>query len=206
MVFRLGIIVIVLVLCLTALYVRKKEDWEWNRFLLILSVTVVIVSLFGGILIFAYMRMSVKPEVQTSFWDIHLSNSKSTIQFIKGRPAEIEADGTWIYKSLIHGLPEVFFTKFRGERLWAVGYIPGDKPGGPGIQGIQQASDLDDVIKFFGKPSTVTALKGSQKNIYLYQQYNTFFVVQANKVSIYGIYNPKFGSIDLGETILKKVP
>ena len=203
MVFRLGILFSAILLGIVMLYLRNKERWEWDKILILFTVTIVSISILGGIGIFVYIKMYDKPEIQTSFWDINLSTSKSTIKFIKGPPNKVKDEDIWVYISEILGAPEAYFMRFSEDQLRFVGYLGGDLNGGPSIQGIKKESSLDDIIKFFGKPSHISESKDNLKRLYSYENYNVFFILEDNRVSVYGVYNPKYGPIKIEETIEK---
>jgi len=201
MAFRIGILIILFFLGIVLFYLRNKERWEWDKILILFIVTIVSISIFGGIGIFVYIKMSEKPEIQNSFWDISLSNRKSTIQFIKGLPKEVLNKDIWVYKSEMLVAPEVYFMKFNEDRLKFVGFLGSDLSGGPGIQGIKKGSSRDDIINLFGKPSHISESKDNLKTLYSYEDYNVFFIIEKNSVSIYGVYNPKYGPINIEDMI-----
>ncbi len=177
MVFRLGILFSAILLGIVMLYLRNKERWEWDKILILFTVTIVSIFILGGIGIFVYIKMYDKPEIQTSFWDINLSTSKSTIKFIKGPPNKVKDEDIWVYISEILGYPEAYFMRFSEDQLRFVGYLGGDLNGGPSIQGIKKESSLDDIIKFFGKPSHISESKDNLKRLYSYENYNVFFIL-----------------------------
>jgi len=201
MVFRLGILFLAILLGIVMLYLRNKERWEWDRIIILFIVTIVSISILGGIGIFVYSKMSVKPEIQTSFWDINLSAGKSTIKFIKGPPNKVKDEDIWIYMSEIFGAPESYYMRFSEDQLRFVGYLGGDLSGGPSIQGIKKGNSRDDIIKVFGKPSHISASKDNLKKMYSYENYNVFFIIENNGVSIYGVYNPKYGPLKIEEML-----
>ena len=203
--FRLGILFSAILLGIVMLYLRSKERWEWNKILILFTVAIVCISIFGGIGIFVYIKKSDKPEIQTSFWDITLSSSKSSIKFIKGPPNKIEPEDIWIYISEIFGAPEAYYLRFNEDRLRLVGYLGGDLSGGPSIQGIKKGSRLDDILMFFGKPSHISESIDNLKKLYSYENYNVFFIIEDNRVSTYGVYNPKYGPMKIEETIGKSL-
>jgi hypothetical protein len=203
MVFRLGILFSAILLGIVMLYLRKRERWEWDKILILFTVTIVSISIFGGIGVFVYIKMSDKPEIQTSLWDTNLSTRKSTIKFIKGPPNKVIDENIWIYISEIHGTPEVYYLRFSEDQLRFVGYLGGDLSGGPSIQGIKKGSSLDDIIKFFGKPSHISESKDDFNKLYSYDNYNVFFIIEDDRVSIYGVFNPKYGPMKIEEMIEK---
>ena len=205
MVFRLGILFSALLLGIVMLYLRKREKWEWDKILILFTVTIVSISIFGGIGVFVYSKMSDEPDIQTSFWDLNLSNRKATIKFIKGPPSKVKDENIWIYISEIRGTPEVYYLSFSEDHLRIVGYLGGNLSGGPGIQGIKEGSSLDDIIKFFGKPSYISESKDDFKKMYSYENYNVFFIVEDNRVSIYGVFNPKYGPMKIEYLWIPKI-
>lgn len=200
MVFRLGILFSVVLMGIVMLYLRKKEKWEWDKILILFIITVVCISIVGGIGIFVYAKMSAKPEIQTSFWDVNLSTQKSTVKFIKGQPDKIKDGDIWIYISEILGAPEVYYMGFSRGRLRFIGYLGGELNRGPRIQGIKIGSRLDDIISFFGKPSHISESKDNPVKLYSYENYNVYFMMEDNRVSGYGIYNPEQGPMKMEET------
>ena len=194
MTYRLSIIISLLLLGIVVLYLRKKEGWDWDKVALVFSVTLIIIAICAGIGVFIFVKMSAKPEFQTSFWDLNLDSSRASIEFIKGPPIEITDDGFWIYTSKIKGEPEIFFLKFSDDQLWIVGYLKGGLSGGPGIQGFSQGSRIDDIEDFFGKPSRAIEMKTNLSKLYLYGKYNVFFVIKGSIVSSYGAYDANKGS------------
>ena len=203
MVFRLGILFSAILLGIVMLYLRKRERWEWDKILILFTITIVCISIFGSIGVFVYIKMSAKPEIQTSFWDINLTTRKSTIKFIKGPPNKVNDENIWVYISEIRGTPEVYFLKFNEDQLRFVGYLGGDLSGGPSIQGIEKGSSLDDILTFFGKPSHISESKDGFKKLYSYENYNVFFIIEDNRVSIFGVFNPKYGPMKIAEIIEK---
>ncbi len=201
MVFRLGILFLAILLGIVMLYLRNKERWEWDRIIILFTVTIVSISILGGIGILVYSKMSDEPEIQTSFWDLNLSTGKSTIKFIKGPPNKVKDEDIWIYMSEIFGTPESYYIRFSEDQVRFIGYLGGDLSGGPSIQGIKKGNSLDDIKKVFGKPSHISASKENRKKLYSYENYNVFFIIEDNKVSIYGVYNPKYGPMKIEETI-----
>lgn len=201
MAFRLGILFSAIVLGIVLLYLRKKEMWEWDRILILFAGTILSISILGGMGIFLYIKVLAKPDVQTSFWDIHLSGSKASIRFIKGAPDQITTGNIWIYKSEILGAPEVYYLTFNQDRLRLVGYSGGDFSDGPSIQGIKKGSRLGEVTKRFGRPSTLSASTDNSIKLYSYENYNVFFVIEDDRVSTYGVYNPEYGPVKIEETL-----
>ena len=201
MVFRLGILFSAILLGIVMLYLRKRERWEWDKILILFTVTIVCISIFGSIGVFVYIKMSDKPEIQTSFWDINLTTRKPTIKFIKGPPNIVKDENIWVYISEIRGTPEVYYLGFSEDQLRFVGYLGGDLSGGPSIQGIEKGSSLDDILTFFGKPSHISESKDGFKKLYSYENYNVFFIIEDNRVSIYGVFYPKDGSMKIEEII-----
>ena len=199
--FRLGILFSAILLGIVMLYLRSKERWEWDKILILFTVAIVSISIFGGIGIFVYVKKSAKPEIQTSFWDITLSSSKSSIKFIKGPPDKIEPGDIWVYISEIYGAPETYYLIFNEDQLRLVGYLGGDLNRGPSIQGIKKGSSLDDIIPFFGKPSHRSESTDNLRKLYSYENYNVFFIIEDSRVSTYGVYNPKYGPMKIEETI-----
>jgi len=205
MTYRLSIIISLLLLGMVMLYLRKKEGWEWDKVVLFFSVTVLTITICASIGIFIYIKMSAKPEIQTSFWDVNLESRKPSIEFIKGPPIEVTDDGYWIYQSKVKGDAEIYFLKFMNEKLWVVGYLRGGLNGGPGIQGLKQGSSVDDIAKYFGEPSQVIEIKVNLSSLHLYEKYNVFFVVKRNKISFYGVYNSNIGPFTIKETFSEQL-
>jgi len=205
MVFRLSILISLLLLGIGGLYLRKREGWAWDKIIRLFTVAIIIIVAAVSVGIFIFLKTSEKPEIQTSFWNINLESSKQTIKFIKGPPAAVTDGGYWLYISKIKGFAEIYFIRFRDDRLWLAGYMQGGSSSGPGIQGIKQGSRLDDVIKFFGEPSHITDINSDRNRLYLYDKYNVFFVVEDRSVSFYGVYNPKEGPFIIKETFEKQV-
>jgi hypothetical protein len=197
MVFRLGILFSMILMGIVMLYLRKKEKWDWDKILILFMVTIVCISIVGGMGIVAYVKMSAKPEIQTSFWDINLSTQKSTVEFIKGQPDRIHDGDIWIYISEVLGAPEVYLVGFSKDRLRFIGYLGGELNRGPRIQGIKNGSHLDDVIAFFGKPSHISESKDKPAQLYSYDDYHVFFVIEDDRVSGYGIYDPEQGPMKI---------
>jgi len=203
--FRLGILFSAILLGIVMLYLRSKERWEWDKIIILFTAAIVSISILGGIGIFVYIKKSDKPEIQTSFWDITLSSSKSSIKFIKGPPNKIEPGDIWVYISEIFGAPEAYYLRFNEDELRLVGYLGGDLSGGPSIHGIKKGSSLDDIILFFGKPSQLSESIDNLIKLYSYENYNVFFMIEDNRVSTYGVYNPKYGPMEFEETIGKSL-
>ena len=203
MVYRLSILISLLLVGIVMLYLRKKEGWDWDKVVLFFTATIVGITICASIGVFIYIKMSAKPEIQTSFWDINLENSRPTIEFIKGTPIEVTDDEYWIYESKIKGDPEIYFLKFMDDQIWIVGYLRGGLTGGPGIQGFKQGSSLDDIANYFGEPSHVNEIKTNLSKLYLYDKYNIFFVIEGNKVSFYGAYNSNKGPFTVKENFEK---
>lgn len=197
MTYRLSIIISLLILGIVMLYLRKKEGWDWDKVLLFFSVTVLTITICASIGIFIYLKMSAKPEIQTSFWEVTLESRKPSIEFIKGPPIEVTDDDYWIYQSKIKGGTEIYFLKFMNDKLWVVGYLAGGLSGGPGMQGFKQGSSVEEIVKYFGEPSQVVEINANLSKLYLYEQYNIFFVVKGNKVSYYGAYNSNLGPFNV---------
>lgn len=193
MAFRLSILISILLLGIGMLYLRKKEGWEWDKIISLFTVAIIIITICGSIGIYIYIRMSVKPEVQTSFWEMNLSSSKQSVLFIKGPPIEVTAEGFWIYESKIFDVSELYYMKFIQDQLRFVGYLGDNLSAGPGIQGIKKGSSFDAVITLFGKPTHISESKDGFNKLYSYEKYNVFFIMNKNIVTVYGIYNPKYG-------------
>ena len=205
MAYRIGILISLLLLGIVILYLRRKEGWDWDKVVLFFSVTVITIAVCASIGIFIFIKVSVQPKVQTSFWDINLESSRPSVAFIKGPPIQITDDGFWIYTSKIKGDAEIYFLKFKDDKLWIVGYLRGGSSGGPGIQGFKQGSRHDEITKFFGEPSRVVEIKLNLSKLYLYEKYNAFFVIKGNKVSFYGAYNSNIGPFVITDTFEKQL-
>jgi len=203
--FRIGIFFSAILLGIVVLYLRNRERWEWDKIVILFTVGIVSISILGGIGIFVYIKKSDKPEIQTSFWDINLSSSKSSIKFIKGPPDKIEPEDIWVYISEIFGAPEAYYLRFNEDQIRLVGYLGGASSGGPSIQGIHKGSSLDDILMFFGKPSHISESTDNLKKLYSYENYNVFFKIEDSRVSTYGVYNPKYGPMKIQETIEKSL-
>jgi len=197
MAYRLGILFSFVLLGIVMLYLRKKEMWAWDKIVTLFTITVLGVSILGGTGIFLYIKMFDKPDVQTSFWGIDLSSSKTSITFIKGPPDKITPEKVWVYRSEIFDAHEAYYLSFNQDQLRLVGYMGSDSSEGPSIQGIERGSSLHDVIKRFGQPSSVSTSADKRYKLYSYENYNVFFVVKNNSVSTFGVYNPQHGPIKI---------
>ncbi len=197
----LGIFLSAILLGTIVLYHRTKDRWEWEKIIPAFTAIVVSISIAGGIGVFIYNRMSDKPKIQTSLWDINLSNSKTTIKFIKGQPTERGDEDYWVYEDETMGFSTVYFIKFKEDQVFYIGCLEDRYGDGPGIQRIKRGSSLEDVTKMFGEPSYISGSNDASKRLYLYDTYNVFLCLKKNRVTVYGIYNPKFGPVKLGKYI-----
>ena len=205
MTYRISILISLLLLGIVMLYLRKKEGWDWDKIVLFFSVTVIVIAICASIGIFIAVKMSARPNIQTSFWETNLDSSRPTIEFIKGPPIAVTDEGYWIYTSKIRGGSEIYFLQFMDDELWLVGYLKGGLYGGPGIQGFKQGSRIDDIAEYFGKPSQMIDIKSNLSKLYLYDKYNVFFGVEGNKVSFYGAYSANKGQFTVKETFEKQL-
>jgi len=193
--FRIAIIISLILLGIALFLIKSTERWKRNKRIFVVAAVIAGVFIFGGMGIFIYNRMPVKPVVQTSFWDINFALGKQSILFIKCQPKEVTAEGFWIYESKILGDSEFYYLKFSEDNLWFVGYLGNNSSAGPGIQGIKKGSSLDEVTTLFGKPTHISESNDGFTTLYSYEQYNVFFIIDNETVSAYGMYDPQYGPV-----------
>ena len=192
-----------LVLAIVSLYITTKDRWNWKKIILW-----PILSLFGLALLVVIwisvptsVSVEFKPEVQTSFWGISLNATKDDVTFLKGKPSNVEKGNWewWLYeeRSALYQDTDTYGVVFKGDRLRLVYYDGTNYSSAPLLQGkswVQRGAE--DVTEKFGTPSHVSKSQDGLVRVYCYSSYNTFFVLEKNKVSSYGLYNASFGPVE----------
>ena len=181
-----------------ALYIATKDRWNWKKIILWPVLTIIGLSILGGIGLYIYSKMSEWPSVQNSFWDIPLHSTKEDVKYLKGVPTNKKhGDDNWIYK--VKGYLEresVFWVTFKDDKIRYV-LCWGDRS--TYLQGIGVGSNYSSITNKFGKPSFVSRSGDELARLLSFEKYNVIFMVEENEVIAYGMYNPRFGPLKIGQ-------
>ena len=140
-----------------------------------------------------------QPRAQTTLWDIPLASTKAAITFLKGDPTEVSHDhDEWIYKlpsKSYHKEESLYVIGFKDFKIRYIGFSSTDNFTSPDMQDIRIGDRCESVIATFGTPAYISHSEDGRKRILSFNEYNVFFHLQENKVSAYGIYDPRPGPI-----------
>ncbi len=197
-----GIFLSSLLLGLVVLFIATKDRWNWRKIILWPLLTIISLSIIGGISFYIYKTVAEKPSTQTSFWDISFNTTKKDIKFVKGEPTEITDMGSWVYKITQNSYnddKDVYVINFKNDRVRFVMYFGSNWLSAPDLQGKWITSSRDEIIKKFGEPSSIVHSADELERIISYDQYNVTFILRENKVTAYGFYNPAYEPIQFAE-------
>jgi len=186
----LGIFLSAVFLGIIALFLATRDRWNWRKIVLWPICAVLVLSILGGIGFYVYNR----PKPQTSFWGISLNSTAAGVKFMKGTPADSIDENLWVYKQTYSSNREAtVFVRFQDGNVKGVVFSGSRSSQEPALQGIKVNDNLDKVIKKFGEPSYISRHQDELSRIYSFSKYNLVFWLTANKVTMYGIYNPALG-------------
>lgn len=186
----LGIFLSAVFLGIIALFLATRDRWNWRKIVLRPICAVLVLSILGGIGFYVYNR----PKPQTSFWGISLDSTEADVKFTKGTSADSD-ENLWVYNQTYSNSDReaTVFVRFQDGKVKGVVFSGGGSYREPPLQGIRANDNLDKVIKKFGEPSDISRQQGELARIYSFSKYNVVFWLTANKVTMYGIYNPALG-------------
>ena len=188
----------VVLVSVVALYIATKDRWNWKKIILWPVLAITGLSILGGIGLYIYSKMSERPSVQNSFWDIPLHSTKEDVKYLKGVPTNKQyGDDNWTYK--VKGYLEresVFWVSFKDNKIRFV-LCWGDPSAY--LQGIGVGSNYSSIINKFGKTSFVFRSEDELTRLLSFEKYKVFFMVEQNEVIAYGMYNPRFGPLKIGQ-------
>lgn len=141
-----------------------------------------------------------QPTAQTTLWDIPMDSTKAAITFLKGDPTEVSQDhDEWVYrlpsKSYHKKEESLYVIGFKDFKIRYIGFSSTEYLTSPDMQDIRIGDRCESVIAIFGTPSYISRSEDGRKRILSFDKYNVFFYLQENKVSAYGIYDPRPGPI-----------
>ncbi|KRB14564.1 hypothetical protein [Rhizobacter sp. Root16D2] len=193
-----GLFLSALVLAVVILYVATKDRWKWRKLVkwgVGVPLALLIVSALGT---WAYVMFNDRPKVQTSFWDIPLTATRSDVKFLKGEDQNKSASkdpDVWIYH--VSENKAVYMVRFNGDKIRFIQFFSVDGAiGEPWLQGLSKGSTMEAVIETLGQPSYTAASQDGLERLLSYEKYQTFFRVERGRVVTYGVYDPKHGPMD----------
>lgn len=192
-----GIFLSAVLLSLVLLFNGTKDRWNWKRIALF---SLVIPIALAGVIAVGFSAESWldnRPKPQTAFLDIPLTSTKSDVKFIKGEPAKIEGEDSWIYSGESqYGAKNtpLILVRLRGEQVRFVLYTDTERQLlAPALLGFSIGSTYDDVVSALGVPSHTDASADGLSRMISYEKLNVFYSFTQRKVSALGIYRSKDG-------------
>ena len=180
---------------IVALFIATKDRWNWRKIVLYSLGGLIGLSLIIAVGLWTYSVISNHPHIETTFWDIPISASKSDVKFLKGEPNRKENEDIWVYEPQgLYSTSSIYVIFFKDNKIRAIIYH-GDFANAPWIQGIHFGDDYDSIIKKFASPSYVSTSEDELEKTLSYNRYNITFSLKENKIFAYGIYNPVFGPL-----------
>lgn len=153
---------------------------------------------FGGILLviiltysfFPYISKilpaSIKYSSQTEFWNIELNTNKKEIPFLKGYPT-INEENYWRYRARYENYYEIIF---KYDLVCGVIYNGNDKLRLLDRYFIGYTSQ--SLVDYLDEPEKIITSDNLTTKIFFYQNLNILFILEFNKVTALGIYEPKY--------------
>lgn len=194
--------------------IEAREQLNHKR--MMTRIVILSLSALVTIGIICYMEISSMPDAVTRFWGISLGSTKDEVKLLKGEPSDrFDEAGYWIYVFNEDKTKErekhLYRIDFKDDRVVSVSYIHyGYYFSSPGsnwsfwwittpksLEGIKIGDYVEKITEKFGKPSYISISENKLEKIYSYSKYKIFFGMKKNLVHTFGIYDPRFGPIDL---------
>ncbi|HOJ06165.1 MAG: hypothetical protein D8M52_05615 [Chlorobi bacterium] len=157
----------------------KSKKYLIKRIIYYVLAAIVIIA----ISFFAYKHIENQPKLMNEFLNVSLDDNKEDVIFSKGKPSSIEDEIYWMYDGFYIG-----FNKENKIRF----ILHFDEKKYLNMQGIYIGDDREKVEEKFGKCDSISVSPDKLQRLYKYPSYNVFFTLQQNKVTEFGIYNPKY--------------
>lgn len=194
----LSIFLASLIIGSVTLFIATRNSWNWKNILKFLALGVIVFIVLIIIAFKFYTYFSSKPEETNKFWGIPLHSNKSDIKFLKGNPIKENngpIESVWDYQDGVKG--DYYSVDFHGDTLRFVMVQKGQEDY-QSLQGITFYSTFQNILDKFGKHPLVFKTKNDLGRMILFKKYHVFFYLEKDHVQVYGMYNPKFGPIRLG--------
>jgi hypothetical protein len=202
----------VVLLSVVLLFISTKDRWNWKKIILFAVGGSLIIGLLLGGGYWAYMTISTRPHLQSSFLGTPISASKSEVKFLNGEPLRKTGNEEWETWEYVGNKGTyarfVYNIVFKQDKIYCIVLLGGDSfhPYGTGywdnyirVQGFGYDNSHKSIIQKFGQPSHISMSKDDLARVLSFKKYGVFFVLNKNKISDYGIYNPTLGPIEFGE-------
>ncbi|MDP2754911.1 MAG: hypothetical protein Q8P40_11060 [Nitrospirota bacterium] len=180
---------------IVALYIATKDRWNWRKIVPYSLGGLIGLAMLIAAGLWTHSLISNRPHIETVFWDIPISASKSDIKFLKGEPNRKEDEDVWFYEPQEWKLKgSIYMILFRDNKVFAIIY-EGDSIHSPWIQGIHYGDNYNSIIKKFRSPSYISTSEDELGKTLSYDRYNIAFELKENKVIAYGVYNGALGQL-----------
>lgn len=182
------------------LFVFTKDRWKWKKIALwTVGVLVSLVGVFAG-WIYVDSYLSGLPKLQQAYWDIPIAAKKGDVRLLKGKPSqelqELEdRNPTLVYTS--GGAS--YWAAFKGDSLIFVACTAEDSWRCERLQGIGIGDSYREIKDKFGEPSHISISSDELTRMVSYEDYGVFFSLSANKVEVFGMYQPSFGPMEFAQ-------
>jgi hypothetical protein len=194
--------------------IAARERLNRKRF--ITRIVILSLSALVTIGIICYIEISSMPDAVSRFWGISLGSTKDEVKLLKGEPSDrFDEAGYWIYVFNEDKTKErekyLYRIDFKDDRVISVSYLHygyyfyGSSSNWSfwwittpkSMEGIKIGDNVGEITKKFGKPSHISISENKSEKVYSYSKYKLFFGMKENRVHTFGIYDPRFGPIEL---------
>lgn len=176
-----------LTICLTILYLKTNQSWNWKKIIkrigIGIGILIVLISIILAVALIVDNKKSIIVPL-TEFSDIKITDSKSDIKFIRGNPTSKKED-QWEYGesySISHLV--IYFEDNKITLIISKGY--------ESMYGIFRGDSYKKVIEKFGEPSNQRTSGDETTRWYFFDKYNIVIGFEKNKVISRGIYDKEY--------------
>ena len=186
----LGIFLSSLFLGTVAFFIGTKDRWNWKKIILWPFAALILMAIG----LWTYSRISDRPRLQTTFWDIPLRATKTDVKFLRGAPNVLSKDQDTLQylfeDSTGKGWDYIYRIRLKQGKVWLVEYFASpNRRYGPGIQGIDIGDSLEKITQKFGKPSHVSTAGDELSRVFSFNKYQLAFELKENRVIGYGVFD-----------------
>lgn len=183
-----------IIVCLTLLYINKKNTWNWQiigkiiKWAIIIFVALILL-IFAFVVINSYLDSL--PKKLTEFHGVKLGETKQDVVDSFGEPKDKEqyAKGHILTYSFGANIENISFSD--NDRVFEVTYQEGAKSGFGKYDELNNKLLIKDK---YGKPTSVVKTWNGFATRWEYPKYNMYceFIGDDNKVWVAGMYDPKY--------------
>lgn len=191
-----GIFSASIVVASVLLFGFTKDRWPWKRIIQRAILGFLLLITFCFLFYWGYAKYTERVVLKNEYLSIALGDKATDVKFKIGEPAR-KSNEIWMFNNSYNNNPESLII-FGDSGVMAVLYV-GNGTYENKISGLGIDSKYNELVEKLGNPSSVTTSIDDLERIMSFKDWNLVFKLRQNKVTAFGIYDPKQGELDFQE-------